>query len=60
MFPDLGKENLKRFMKTIIPKDKKPDFSTIGLTNEDLLKWSTKIGEYSQENKLSKEGNTYG
>ena len=44
-----GLSNLKKFMKTYIPKDKKPDFSYLGLSDEKLLELSKEIGSYSKE-----------
>lgn len=43
----IGLDNLKKFMTTIIPKDKVPNFSEIGLGYEELLYYSQSIGTYS-------------
>lgn len=47
---EIGIENLKKFMKTIIPKEETPNFDNIGLTNESLLECSLMIGTYSKSN----------
>ncbi len=47
---EIGIENLKKFMKTIIPKGETPNFENIGLTNEFLLECSLMIGTYSKSN----------
>lgn len=46
---ELGLKNLKTFMKTIIPKDKRPNFSKIGLTENELINLSFEIGNYSRK-----------
>lgn len=46
----VGISHLKEFMKNIIPKEKTPDFSHIGLSNYELLKCSEQIGNYSMQN----------
>ena len=46
---ELGLCNLKTFIKTIIPKDKRPDFSEIGLSNNKLINLSFEIGNYSKK-----------
>lgn len=53
---ELGIQNLKTFMKTIIPKNKRPDFSKIGLSEDKLINLSFEIGNYSRknQNKVSK------
>ena len=49
-----GLNTLKTFMKTTLPKDKKPDFSNIGLTEEKILNLSKEYGDYSKNNQSSK------
>ena len=49
-----GLNTLKTFMKTTLPKDKKPDFSNIGLTEEKILNLSKEFGDYSKNNQSSK------
>ena len=46
---EIGINNLKQLMKKALPKDKKPDFSDIGLTDEILLELSSELGAYSRE-----------
>lgn len=46
---ELGLNNLKTFMKTIIPKDKRPNFSKIGLNENKLINLSFEIGNYSKK-----------
>jgi len=46
---ELGLNNLKKFMKSLIPKDKRPNFESIGLTDEKLLELSKMISIYSIE-----------
>ena len=41
-----GISNLKIFMKTVIPNDKRPDFSRIGLSDEKLKSLSFEICSY--------------
>lgn len=41
---EFGIENLKQFMQTNIPINKVPDFSYIGISNQDLLNTSKEIG----------------
>ena len=36
-------------MRNTIPKDQTPDFSYIGLSNNELLKYSEQIGNYSMQ-----------
>ena len=48
---NLAITNLKQFMKGIIPKDKRPDFSHLGLNDETLTELSMGFGTYSLENK---------
>ena len=43
-----GINNLKTFMKSNIPKDKVPDFSHLGLSNEVLLELSNHIFDFSK------------
>ena len=53
-----GLENLKRFMKSYIPKNKVPDFSQYDLSNETLLNLSQECGLHNylkQEAGLSLE-----
>lgn len=45
---ELGLENLKQLMKQPLSKDKKPDFSNIGLSDEMLLELSSELGAYSR------------
>lgn len=45
-----GLNNLKQFMKSIIPKEQTPDFSYIGLSAYELLQYSEQIGNYSMQN----------
>lgn len=53
---EAGLTNLKRFMKTHIPINRVPDFSYIGISNQDLLNASKEIGNENleQENKPEK------
>jgi hypothetical protein len=44
----LQNNNLKMFMKDIIPKDKRPNFSKFGLNEEELINLSLEIGSYSK------------
>lgn len=46
---EVGIQNLKTFMKTIIPKDKRPNFSKIGLSENKLINLSFEIGSYSKK-----------
>lgn len=48
---NLAITNLKQFMKQIIPKDKRPDFSHLGMNDETLMELSMEFGTYSLENK---------
>lgn len=48
-----GLNNLKSFMKNIIPKTQTPDFSFIGLDNQTILDLSKQIGTYSMNNEIS-------
>ena len=48
-----GLDNLKSFMKSIIPKTQTPDFSFIGLDNQTILDLSKQIGTYSMSNEMS-------
>ena len=48
-----GLENLKSFMKNIIPKTQTPDFSFIGLDNQTLLDLSKQIGTYSMSHDMN-------
>lgn len=48
-----GLNNLKSFMKSIIPKTQTPDFSFIGLDNQTILDLSKQIGTYSMSNEIS-------
>lgn len=41
---EAGLTNLKKFMKTNIPIDRVPDFSYIGISNQDILNASKEIG----------------
>lgn len=43
-----GLSNLKKFMTTLIPIDKKPDFSFINLSDKKILELSKEIGTYSK------------
>ena len=52
-----GLDNLKSFMKTIIPKTQTPDFSFIGLDNQTILNLSKQIGTYSMNNEMSMQEN---
>lgn len=52
---ELGIKNLKTFMKTMIPKDKRPNFSIIGLNDKKLLELSLEIGSYSKKYETTKE-----
>lgn len=45
-----GLDNLKKFMKNILPKTQTPDFSFIGLDNQTILDLSKQIGTYSMTN----------
>ena len=45
----IGISHLKQFMRNTIPKDQTPDFSYIGLSNDELLKYSDQIGNYSMQ-----------
>lgn len=47
-----GLTNLKKFMKSILPKTQTPDFSFIGLDNKALLELSKQIGTYSMSNNI--------
>lgn len=48
-----GLDNLKKFMKNILPKTQTPDFSFIGLDNQTILDLSKQIGTYSMTNEAS-------
>ena len=48
-----GLENLKSFMKNILPKSQTPDFSFIGLDNQTIMELSKQIGTYSMTNEAS-------
>ena len=48
-----GLENLKSFMKNVIPKTQTPDFSFIGLDNQTIFDLSKQIGTYSMSNEMS-------
>lgn len=48
-----GLDNLKKFMKNILPKTQTPDFSFIGLDNQTILDLSKQIGTYSMNNEIS-------
>ena len=48
-----GLENLKSFMKNVIPKTQSPDFSFIGLDNQTIFDLSKQIGTYSMSNEMS-------
>lgn len=50
-----GLNNLKSFMKTIIPKTKTPNFSFINLDNQAIIDLSKQIGEYSMSNDINKK-----
>lgn len=52
-----GLNNLKKFMKKIIPKTQTPDFSFIGLDNQTILDLSKQIGSYSMGNDISMHEN---
>ena len=45
----VGLDNLKQFMKSLIAKDKRPNFECIGLSDEKILELSKMIGTYSKE-----------
>lgn len=45
----IGISHLKQFMRNTIPKDQTPYFSYIGLSNDELLKYSEQIGNYSMQ-----------
>ncbi len=51
----IGLDNLKKFMKKILPRTQIPDFSFIGLENQKLLELSQHIGTYSRKNNLWEE-----
>ena len=55
---EYGILHLKQFMKSIIPKERTPDFYYIGLSNYELLQYSEQIGNYSiqNENNMSVRG----
>ena len=44
-----GLNNLKKFMKNLINKDRRPNFESIGLSDEKILELSKMIGTYSRE-----------
>jgi hypothetical protein len=46
---ELGLSNLKTLMNTKMSKDKRPNFSNIGLSDEEIEKLSMEIGSYSKE-----------
>lgn len=48
-----GLDNLKKFMKNILPKTQTPDFSFIGLDNQTILNLSKQIGTYSMTNEIN-------
>jgi hypothetical protein len=50
----VGLNNLKTFMKNIIPKNSIPDFSSIGLSQSEILEYSKMIGTYSNQNENNK------
>ncbi len=50
-----GLDNLKKFMKNILPKTQTPDFSFIGLNNQTILNLSKQIGTYSMTNESIQE-----
>ena len=50
-----GLNNLKSFMKTIIPKTKTPNFSFINLDNQAIMDLSKQIGAYSMSNDINKK-----
>lgn len=50
-----GLNNLKSFMKTIIPKTKTPNFSFINLDNQAIIDLSKQIGAYSMSNDINKQ-----
>ncbi len=45
--------NLKSFMQSILPKEKTPNFSDIGLDNQSLLELSKQIGTYAMSNQIN-------
>ena len=45
--------NLKSFMQSILPKEKTPNFSDIGLDNQSLLELSKQIGTYATSNQIN-------
>lgn len=45
--------NLKSFMQNILPKEKTPNFSDIGLDNQSLLELSKQIGTYAMSNQIN-------
>ena len=51
---NMGLNNLKSIMSTALPKDKKPDFSNIGLPDQVLLNLSKEIGSYSKDHEIDK------
>lgn len=51
---ELGLNNLKTFMKTMISKNKRPDFSKIGLSESELINLSFEIGDYSKKYQKNK------
>jgi len=52
-----GISNLKQFMKMKLPKDIIPDFSSIGLSREEILKQAKKIrSKYENSKNISTEG----
>ena len=51
---NMGLNNLKSIMSTALPKDKKPDFSNIGLPDQALLNLSKEIGSYSKDHEIDK------
>lgn len=48
-----GLDNLKKFMKNILPKTQTPDFSFIELDNQTILNLSKQIGTYSMTNEIN-------
>ena len=46
----IGLEHLKLFMMNYLPKDKRPNFENIGLSDDKLLELSQMIGTYSMMN----------
>lgn len=46
-----GINNLKKLMKNNIPKNQKPDFTHIGLSDNLLLEYSKNISDYCKSNK---------